>query len=207
DGGETWTRLENIVGPLSTYDGTGTGLKSDASLGRIGVAIAPSNPNRIYVLFGNQTGNDKGFYVSNDGGDTLTAGGRAGGNSTFEWWFGRLWVDPDDQNNVFSADVSLRRSTNGGTTWANVGGPHADQHGMSWDPSTLDGNPATPDRVFLGNDGGTYRSENSGVNNSWVKSSNQPWNQSYHLAVSMQDPLPFTPRLPDNPSSHSWPPA
>src|SRR5262249_3386933 len=91
DGGETWTRLENSVGRLSPYDGTGTGLKSDASLGRIGVAIAPSNPNRIYVLFGNQTGNDKGFYVSNDGGDTLTAGGRAGGNSTFEWWFGRLW--------------------------------------------------------------------------------------------------------------------
>ena len=30
---------------------------------------------------------------------------------------------------------------------------------MDWDPSTLDGNPATPDRVFLGNDGGMYRSD------------------------------------------------
>src|SRR3954447_1108259 len=205
DGGETWTRLENVVDPLPAYDETQTGLKSDASLGRVGIAIAPSNPNRIYVIFGNQTGNDKGFNYSDDGGDTLKVGGRAGGNSRFEWWFGRLWVDPDDQNNVFSADVSLRCSTNGGATWTNVGGPHADQHGMAWDRSTLDGNPATPDRVFLGNDGGMYRSENSG--GTFVKATNQPWNQSYHLAISKQDPSRLITGLQDNGSNRSWTPA
>ena len=36
DGGDTWTRLENIVGPVNDYDQTGTGLHADASLGRIG---------------------------------------------------------------------------------------------------------------------------------------------------------------------------
>jgi photosystem II stability/assembly factor-like uncharacterized protein len=216
DGGDTWTRLENIVDPLPAYDQTQTGLKSDASLGRIGVAIAPSNPNRIYVLFGNQTGNDKGFYFSDDGGDTIKTGGRAGGNSQFEWWFGRVWVDPEDQNHLFSADVNLRTSTNGGTTWTNVGGgpngsgfvaPHADQHGMDWDPSTLDGNPATPSRVFLGNDGGMYRSDQGGVTATWVKATNQPWNQSYHLAISKQDSSRLITGLQDNGSNRSWTPA
>ena len=52
DGGDTWERLENIVDPLPAYDQTQTGLKSDPSLGRIGIAIAPSDPNRIYIVTG-----------------------------------------------------------------------------------------------------------------------------------------------------------
>src|SRR3954471_17628696 len=215
DGGDTWQRLENIVDPLPAYDTALTGLKSDATLGRIGVALAPSNPNRVYVVFGNQTGPDKGNYRSDDGGDTFHVMGPSAANSQtrpyapsggYQWWFGRIWVDPDDQNHLFNADVSLRTSTDGGATWSSIGFPHSDQHGMSWDPSTLDGNPATPSRVFLGNDGGMYRSENSGVNNSWVKAANQPWNQSYHLAISMQDKLRQTTGLQDNGSSKSWAP-
>ena len=50
DGGDTWERLQNIVDPLPAYDQAQTGLKQDASLGRIGVTIAPSDPNRIYVV-------------------------------------------------------------------------------------------------------------------------------------------------------------
>ena len=48
-----------------------------------------------------------------------------------------------NKNHLFKTDVSLRRSSDGGTTWANVGGPHADQHGMAWDPNV-------PNRVYLG---------------------------------------------------------
>ena len=184
DGGDTWERLENIVDPLPAYDQTQTGLKADASLGRIGIAIAPSDPNRIYVVTGSPYGPDKGFYYSDNGGDTLRVGGRAYASNGFQWWFGKIWVDPEDKNLIFNADVNLRRSTDGGMTWGNVGGVHADQHAMDWDRSTLDGNPATPRRVFLGNDGGTYRSENNGAPGSWVKSNNQPWNQIYHIAVS-----------------------
>ena len=124
DGGETWKRLENVIDPLPTYDATQSGLKSDASLGRIGMALAPSNPNRLYVVFGNQTGPDKGFYYSDDGGDTLRVGGRAyAASGGYQWWFGRIWVDPDDQNHLFNADVSLRTSINAGTTWTAISGP------------------------------------------------------------------------------------
>ena len=53
---------------------------------------------------------------------------RAGGNSGYAWWFGRLWVDPKNENHVFNADVSLRESTDGGATWHVSAGVHADQH-------------------------------------------------------------------------------
>ena len=134
-------------------------LNSDPSLGRMGVAIAPSDHTRVYLITGESLGNDKGFFVSDngdralaDGGPTFVAGGHAGGNPRFEWWFGRLFVDPVNKDHLFKMDVSLRVSTNGGTTWANVGGPHADQHAMAWDPNV-------PNRVYLGDDGGMYRSD------------------------------------------------
>jgi hypothetical protein len=197
DGGDTWTRSENIVGPVSTYDATGTGLHSAASLGRIGVAIAPSDPTRVYVVFGNLTGADKGFYVSNDGGASFTAGGRAGGNSGFEWWFGRLFVDPLNKDRLFNMDVNLRLSTNGGTTWATSGSVHADQHGMAWDPNV-------PNRVYLGNDGGIYRSDSNGSNGTWVHATYEPWNQGYHVAVAQDDPLRIAVGLQDNGSNRTW---
>ena len=98
DGGDTWKRLENVLtctpgnasGPADA-----SGLASDETLGRIGVALAPSNPNRVYVITTHTFGQDKGFYVSNDGGDSFNTGARwPGSQGGFGWWFGRLWVDP-----------------------------------------------------------------------------------------------------------------
>jgi len=207
DGGNTWTRLENLVGPVPTYDQTGTGLHADASLGRIGVAIAPSDHNRIYVAFGSPYGPDKGFYVSDDGGDSFLAGGRAYQTSSgYQSWFGRLWVDPANKDHVFNADVSLRVSTDGGASFTAVSGPHADQHAMDWDPRV-------PGRVYLGNDGGVYNSNGNGAQGTWVKGvrtsptttyTYQPWNQSYHLAVSQQNPSRLATGLQDNGSVRTW---
>jgi len=196
DNGNHWTRLENVTGVAPT-DAAGTGLHSDPSLGRIGVAVAPSDPNRVYVITGTQFGLDKGFYVSNDGGTTFTPGGRAGANSQFDWWFGRLWVDPKDENHLFSADVRLRESTDGGATWASSVGPHADQHALAWDVNQ-------PGRVYLGDDGGVYHSDTNGATNSWVHGTYMPWNQSYHLAVAADDPTRLATGLQDNGSNRTW---
>ena len=123
-----------------------------------------------------------------------------------------MFVDPEDPLHIFNSDVNLRASLDGGKTWqANAGGQvgggsvHADQHGMDWDPSTLDGNPATAPRVFLGNDAGTYTSANDGLNGSWVEADEQPWNQAYSLAISMQDERRMTMGLQDNGSVRTWP--
>jgi photosystem II stability/assembly factor-like uncharacterized protein len=196
NGGDTWTRLQNVNGTAST-DAAKTGLTSDASLGRIGVAVAPNDPNRVYVVSGTQYGLDKGFYVSNDGGDSFTPGGRAGGNSGYEWWFGRLWIDPVNKDHLFDADVSLRESTDGGTTWHVSSGPHADQHIMAWDPNVTG-------RVYLGNDGGVYRSDTNGASRSWIHATYEPFNQSYHLAVAADDGTRLATGLQDNGSVRTW---
>ncbi|MDT4911405.1 MAG: hypothetical protein QOC66_533 [Pseudonocardiales bacterium] len=196
NGGTSWTRLQNVTGTAST-DAAGTGLTSDQSLGRIGVAVAPNAPDRVYVVSGTQYGLDKGFYVSNDGGDSFTPGGRAGGNSGYEWWFGRLWVDPADKNHLFNADVNLRESSDGGATWRTSSGPHADQHIMAWDPDVAN-------RVYLGNDGGVYRSDANGATRTWIHATYEPFNQSYHLAVAADDPTRLATGLQDNGSVRTW---
>jgi hypothetical protein len=77
DGGDTWTRLDNVT----TFSfGDTVGLSTSTNLGRIGVALAPSNPNRVYVITTQTYGQDGGFYVSNDGGDSFQASGPAASN-------------------------------------------------------------------------------------------------------------------------------
>ncbi|HEY7017774.1 MAG TPA: hypothetical protein VH297_04845 [Gaiellaceae bacterium] len=201
----TWERIGNshVSGPLPSYDESGSGLDSSETLGRMGVAVAPSDHTRVYLITGESFGNDKGFFVSDngdrplaDGGPTFVAGGHAGGNPRFEWWFGRLFVDPVDKNHLFKMDVSLRVSTNGGTTWSNVGGPHADQHAMAFDPNVAN-------RVYLGDDGGVYRSVTNG-NSGWVHGTNMPWLQEYHVAVSQQRPNRIAIGLQDNGSNRTY---
>ena len=101
-----------------------------------------------------------------------------------------------NKNHLFKTDVSLRRSSDGGTTWVNVGGPHADQHGMAWDPNV-------PNRVYLGNDGGMYRSDANG-DSGWIHGTNMPWLQEYHVAVSQTRPNRIAIGLQDNGSNRSW---
>ncbi|WP_203920756.1 WD40/YVTN/BNR-like repeat-containing protein [Rugosimonospora africana] len=203
DDGNTWTRLDNtsITGSICGWDQSKTGLNTDADLGRIGIAFAPSDPNRVYIQFSGAYGPDKGFYVSNDAGATWNCGGAEPGSVTggYEWVFGRLWIDPSDENHIFAADVNLKVSTNGGASWSNSNGPHADQHGMAWDPKT-------PNLVYLGDDGGVYHSTTGGATNSWTHATTEPWTQSYHFSVSQQDPLRMVTGLQDQGSIRTWTP-
>jgi photosystem II stability/assembly factor-like uncharacterized protein/transposase-like protein len=200
NGGETWTRLENITTPLHTGDTTG--LTQSVLLGRIGLAIAPSNPNRLYVITTQTGGQDKGFFVSNDGGDSFqttgpTTASRPGSQGGFGWWFGRIWVDPVNQDHLFVAGVNLRRSTNGGVSWANSGNVHADQHAMAWSPQTAN-------RVYLGNDGGTYISDGNGANGTWRQATYEPYTQFYSLDVGENSPDMLTGGAQDNGCLRSW---
>ena len=196
DGGDTWTRLDNVT---SLSPGDAVGLTRSTNLGRIGVAIAPSNPNRLYVITTQTFGQDGGFYVSNDGGDSFqTTAARPGSQGGFGWWFGRIWVDPADENHLFVAGVNLRRSTNGGDTWANSSGVHADQHGMEFVPSV-------PGLVYLGNDGGTYVSTTNGVPSSWRQAEYEPYTQQYTFNVATENATKHTSGTQDNGCVRSWP--
>lgn len=205
DDGATWTRLQDITTALPSYDRAQTGLTSDPSLGRIGVAVAPSDPNRVYVVTGDTNGFDKGFFVSNDGGDTFQTAGHANNNSEYQWWFGRIWVDPGNESHVFVADVSLRQSFDGGQTWSSIGSVHADQHAMAFDPSTISTTDPSAERIYLGNDGGVYHTDSDGTtNSSWVHATYEPWNQTYHIAVAQDNDNRIATGMQDNGSVRSW---
>jgi photosystem II stability/assembly factor-like uncharacterized protein len=188
DGGDTWSRLAG-------------GLPAPGpNVGRIGIAVSPNASSRLYAIVIQAGGTYEGFYRSNDGGDTwtkLAATGLSGSQSTYGWWFGRVWVDPADKNHVFAAGVPLEQSTDGGQTWGSAGGVHADQHAMIWDPKVAN-------RVYLGNDGGVYRSSNNG-NGGWTSATVQPYTQFYSVDVSEQDDSRIVGGAQDNGVNRSWP--
>jgi photosystem II stability/assembly factor-like uncharacterized protein len=205
DGGDTWTRLENVLtkspgnpsGPANERLPDESGLARDATLGRIGVAVAPSNPDRVYVITTHTFGQDKGFYVSNDGGDSFNTAARPGSQGGFGWWFGRIWVDPANQDHLFVAGVNLRESSNAGTTWGSSQGIHVDQHGLQWDANV-------PNLVYLGNDGGLYRSNANGATQTWTKATYEPYTQHYQVEVAETDPTRLTGGTQDNGCIRSW---
>ncbi|MGH3329036.1 MAG: WD40/YVTN/BNR-like repeat-containing protein [Streptomycetales bacterium] len=191
DGGDTWTRLtEGLPQP-------------EEGLGRIGLAVAPSDPDRLYAIVIRGNGRFEGLFTSGDAGtvwtrlpDTETL---VGSQSTFGWWFGRVWVDPDDARHVFVAGVPMIESTNGGRTWgAEFDAFHVDQHAMTWSPHDQQ-------RVYIGNDGGVYRSEDDGALGApWISATREPWTQFYTVAVSRQDPSRISGGSQDNGSLRSW---
>ncbi len=122
----------------------------------MGVDFSDTDPNRAYLISSTARGNFNGFFTSADAGATWTQVAQTSGGTLqsisggFAWWFGRVYVDPINPQHVFVAGVSLAESFNGGATWTDIADAvHADQHGLEWDPFT-------PNRVYLGNDGGFY---------------------------------------------------
>ena len=188
NGGQTWKRLAG-------------GLPAPGpNVGRIGLGQSPSNPNRLYAIYVDTTGNFAGFFASTDGGDTWTRlpdnASLANSQSSYGWWFARIWVDPASPTHVFVAGVSLMETTNAGSSWTAQGAPHADQHAMAWDPNK-------PGRVYLGNDGGVYRSETNG-SGGWIRAQVQPFTQFYTVDAGEQDPTRLVGGAQDNGCNRSY---
>ncbi|MET9973181.1 sialidase family protein, partial [Streptomyces sp. NPDC006356] len=145
DDGATWQRL-------------GGGLPAQGpDVGRIGLAVAGE---KLYAIVNKASGPFEGFYASSDGGGSWTRTpaneDMTGSQSSFGWWFGKVWIDPRDSAHVHVAGVPLMTTKDGGATWtADDTSMHVDQHAMVWDPRR-------PGRVYLGNDGGVYRSDSGG---------------------------------------------
>ncbi|MBT2526014.1 glycosyl hydrolase [Streptomyces sp. ISL-99] len=189
DGGSTWRRL-------------GGGLPaSGPDTGRIGLGVAASEPGRLYALVGDAKGGFAGFFTSADAGDSWTRlpddSKLAQSQGGFSWWFGKVWVDPDDARHVHAAGVALMTSKDGGASWTGESqAVHVDQHAMVWDPRR-------PSRVYLGNDGGVYRSEADG-DRGWTKATYMPWTQLYSVATTPQDTGRISGGAQDNGSLRSW---
>src|SRR5438093_2981814 len=153
NGGATWSL---VAGGFPSFD-----------VGRIQLATAVSSPSTLYAAVQNALGaggNDGtllGLFKSTDGGATWTGLDHAGEFCSDQCWYDLVVsVDPTNPNVVYVGGVGLYRSTDGGATFRSIGNPiHVDQHALAFDPR----NPAT---IFVGNDGGVYKSTDRGL--SWA---------------------------------------
>lgn len=168
DGGVSWDELT-------------TGLPSDGNLkGRISIDIATSNPDVLYASYADASGNIQGIYRTADAGANWTAvNSNQLTNVGFHWWFGGLFINPVNENEVYHVGFDMAKTIDGGASWqATFPNVHVDQHALAF-------NPSDPTEVYLGNDGGLYVSGNSG--GSSVKDLGLPITQFYRFYVDPSD--------------------
>ncbi|QUQ65372.1 WD40/YVTN/BNR-like repeat-containing protein [Kutzneria sp. CA-103260] len=189
DSGTTWQQL-------------GGGLPATGpDVGRYGFGISASQPQRMYAVVGKTGGSYGSAYTSADAGTTWTrlpdTPELVDSQSSYSWWFGKIWVDPRDAQHVQVAGVPLLTSHNGGQTWTDDNGAvHSDQHAMVWDPRH-------PNRVYLGDDGGVYRSDSNG-DGGWTHAVSEPFTQFYSVAITPADTSRISGGAQDNGSLRSW---
>jgi hypothetical protein len=130
------------------------------------VEVSDANTGLAWVLLGPEgNGSFRGLYSYNWSTEVFTlitntpnlfnGSGSGAGTGGFAWWAIGLWVSPTNINNMLMGGVIGRRSTTGGSTWvADNDILHADCHGYYTNP--LNNN------VYAVNDGGIFRSSNSG---------------------------------------------
>jgi len=180
DGGDSWTRLT-------------AGLPAAApTIGRIGLAVAASNPQVVYALYIDNPGSFMGVYKTTNGGDSWFRVDTPGGAhtaifSSYGYYFGQIRVDPANANTVYLLDLYWARSTNGGVSYTNfTSGLHVDHHDLIVRPGLL----------YMANDGGFYRSITGG--STWTKSPAQPISQFYDLGIDPTNSLKRFGGLQDN---------
>jgi len=164
DGGATWNTIHN---------GFPEGI-----LGRIGIAIAPSNSNRVYAVIESET--DKGLYRSDDAGASWTKTNGDFSLTVRPFYFSRIVVDPKNPDVVVKGGLSGSISRDGGRTFKALGNMHSDIHDIVFDINNSD-------RMHVGTDGGVYRSWNGGTTMEIV--SNLPLSQFYQISVD--DAVPY----------------
>ncbi|MBI1193975.1 MAG: hypothetical protein GC205_12520 [Bacteroidetes bacterium] len=188
DGGNTWSNV-------ATDKQSGL---PDSELGRIGVAIAPSEPNIVYAIV---EAKENGFYRSTDGGHHWTK--QASEDfSNRPFYYHEIYVDPKNENRVYSIYSMVSRSEDGGKNWQVIvpySGVHPDHHAFYIHPDN-------PDFMVDGNDGGMAISHDRG--RSWRFVENLPLGQFYHVSVDNDTPYRIYGGLQDNGSwagpSYLW---
>lgn len=166
DGGSSWRKV------------TGHGFPSEG-LGRMGIAFAPSDSRRIYLLVAASHG---GLYRSDDRGAHFRLADSDSRLWQRGWYFGGITVDPQNPNTVYVNNTALYRSTDGGRSFTAIkGSPDGDDFHSLW----ID--PHAPQRMISGSDQGASVTPNGGV--TWSTWFNQPTGQFYHVATDNQFPF------------------
>ena len=175
DAGKTWNKIQN-------------GFPA-GKLGRIAIAMAPSNSNILYSVLETEKAELNGLYRSDDAGANWKHFNSDFGLVVRPFYFSRITVDPKNQDIVVKGGLFGSISRDGGKTFKNLGYMHSDIHDIIFDNN--DSN-----RLFCATDGGVYRSWDGG--NSMEKVSNLPVSQFYHVSIDDKEPYNVYGGLQDN---------
>ena len=193
DAGATWRRVAGGGWPATT-------------LGRIGIAVAPSDPGVVYAMVEADSNPNpeslrrgfvadtskrqrlqSGLYRTTDGGATWT---RMNADDDRPFYFSQVRVDPRNPDRVYWMGTQLFFSNDGGRTPRRVGqSVHVDYHAF-W------GDPEDPDRYIVGEDGGLAVTNDRG--RSYDAIMQMAVGQFYAIALDMQQPFWICGGLQDN---------
>ncbi|MDX1647865.1 MAG: hypothetical protein R3304_12035, partial [Longimicrobiales bacterium] len=169
DGGRSWNEL-------------GNGIPS-GDKGRIGIALAESNPDVLMALVETDDDETTGLYRSEDAGLSWEL---VNDQNIRPMYYSHVFIDPSDDERVYTLATRSYVSDDGGRTFSQIAlaptydvGVHADHHGL-WI------NPADPEHLYLVGDAGMHESYDRGVN--FRRMNNFPIAQFYAITVDMRDP-------------------
>ena len=181
DGGDNWKKMTDKEG------------MPKGDLGRIGVAIAPSDPSIIYALV---EAKKNALYKSTDGGASWKMINDKSDIGNRPFYYSEIYVDPQNENRVYSVFTYINVSEDGGKNFNQLmpaygvsNGVHPDHHACYIHPK---------DGSFLidGNDGGLNISQDRGK--TWRFIGNLPVAQFYHINVDMETPYNVYGGMQDN---------
>lgn len=165
DAGATWNKIMK-------------GLPADVDLGRIGLAMSPVNPDYLFAIV-EASGDKGGVFASTDRGASWE---KRSNYFTAGNYYQEIFCDPKDINRIYSVNVYMQVSDDGGKTFHNLGekSKHVDNHVIWVDPNDTK-------HMLVGCDGGLYETFDQAQN--WNYKANLPVTQFYK--VSLDNSFPF----------------
>jgi photosystem II stability/assembly factor-like uncharacterized protein len=175
DAGTTWNKIQNNI--------------PSGKLGRIGIALAPSDSNILYAVIETGEKSTNGLWKSNDAGENWEHLNSDFGLTVRPFYFSRITVDPKNPDIILKGGLNGSISRDGGKTFKELGNMHSDIHDIIFDINNSD-------IIYSGTDGGVYRSWDGGSTFEIVE--NMPLSQFYHISVDDAEPYNVYGGLQDN---------
>ncbi|MEJ6792166.1 MAG: hypothetical protein QNK89_05370 [Lacinutrix sp.] len=181
DGGKTWKKITEKEG------------FPKGELGRIGVAIAPSKPNIVYVLV---EAKKNALYKSEDGGFSWKKINDKSDIGNRPFYYSEIYVDPQNENRVYSVFTYINVSEDGGKNFKQLMPAYGVSNGVHPDHHAWWIHPENGNFMIDGNDGGMNITKDGGK--SWRFIGNMPVAQFYHINVDNEFPYNVYGGMQDN---------